>query len=116
MVIIDQVGVLTATQHGSGSVSDPASNILILNGNSADLAAELASITLTESVAGPDTIDVETYGAKGPLSDNQISVFAATLGQSLEICRFDQHIAGLGIGLRRAQYGYVPNRCFCDDK
>jgi hypothetical protein len=85
MVIIDQTGVLTATRYGSGNVSNPANNILILNGDSADLAAELTSVTLMEPNAGPDTIDVETYGIAGRLSDNQISVFAtASPGLSAE--------------------------------
>ena len=77
VVVIDQTGTLTASQHGSGTVSNLASNILILSGNSADVAAELSSIKLLEAYAGPDTIDVETYGSAGRLTDNQISVYAA---------------------------------------
>ena len=83
VVIIDQTGILSATPQGSGTVSKPASNILVLNGNSADLAAELNSLTLIEPNAGPDIIDIETYGGTGRLSDNQISVLASTPGQSV---------------------------------
>ena len=83
VVIIDQTGTLNAAQHGSGTVSKPASNILVLNGNSADLAAELNSLTLIEPNAGPDIIDIETYGGTGRLSDNQVSVLASTPGQSV---------------------------------
>jgi hypothetical protein len=83
VVIIDQTGTLKATVHGSGTESNEASNILILTGNSVDLAAELSSITLNEPNAGPDTIDIETFGTAGQLSDNQISVLAAATGQAL---------------------------------
>ncbi len=82
VVIIDQTGTLSATQHGAGTVSDPAANILVLSGNSADLAAELSSIKLTEGYSGPDMLDVETFGTAGQLSDNQISVLALQSGQS----------------------------------
>ena len=82
VVIIDQTGTLRATQHGSGTVSNQAPNILILNGNSADLSVELSSLTLNETCSGPDTIDVETFGSSGQLSDNQISVLALSEGQS----------------------------------
>ena len=83
VVIIDQTGILNAAQHGSGTVGKPASNILVLNGNSVDLAAELSSLTLIEPNAGPDIIDIEAYGGTGRLSDNQVSVLASTPGQSV---------------------------------
>ena len=83
VVIIDQTGILNATRHGSGTVSNLAGNILVLNGDSADLAAELNSLTLIEPSAGPDTIDIETYGGTGRLSDDQINVLAASPGQSV---------------------------------
>ena len=78
VVIIDQTGTLTATQSGAGTVSNLASNILVLSGDAADLAAELKSVVLLEANAGADTVDVETFGTQGRLSDNQISVFAAS--------------------------------------
>jgi hypothetical protein len=84
VVVVDQTGTLTATQFGSGSVSNPSSNILVLNGDSADLASELSSITVKEANSGPDTIDIETYGTAGRLSDNQITVLAAASGQSVD--------------------------------
>ena len=83
IVIIDQTGILNATQQGSGTVSKLAGNILVLNGNSADIAAELASLTVIEPNAGPDIIDVEAYGITGRLADNQISVLASNPGQSV---------------------------------
>jgi hypothetical protein len=82
VVLIDQTGTLTATQHGTGTVFKPAGNILVLSGNASDLAAELSSVELQESYAGPDTLDVETYGDYGRIADNQVAVYAAT-GQTV---------------------------------
>jgi hypothetical protein len=78
VVIIDQTGALKETQSGGGTVSNLAGNILVLSGDAADLAAELKSVTLYEVNGGADTVDIETFGTRGQLSDNQISVFAAS--------------------------------------
>jgi hypothetical protein len=83
IVIIDQSGTLTLTDGsgtsgtfgGSGTFSGSGSNILVLNGDTADLANALNAIALTENNAGPDTIDIETFSINGQLSDNQISMF-----------------------------------------
>ena len=83
VVLIGQTAALSATRYGSGTVSSPAANILVLSGNATDLELMLGSVLLTESNAGPDTIDVETYGQFGRLSDNQIAVLAAAVGQSV---------------------------------
>ena len=85
VVLIDQTGVLHATPKGGGTVFNQANNVLILTGNADDLASELSSITLNETNAGPDTIDVETYGSAGRLSDSQICVLAARPGQSVDV-------------------------------
>jgi hypothetical protein len=77
VVLIDQSGTLTATQSGAGTVSNLASNILVLSGDATDLAAELRSVGLYEANAGADTVDIETFGVQGQLSDTRISVFAA---------------------------------------
>lgn len=81
VVLISQAGILNATQHEHGTVSKISSNILILNGNSAEISAELSSVTLDEPNSGPDTIDVECFGALGQISENQISVLALADGQ-----------------------------------
>ena len=81
VVIIDQTGILDATQFGKGNVSKISSNILILNGDSTDISAEISSITLNEPYSGPDTINVECFGALGQLSDNQINILALADGQ-----------------------------------
>jgi hypothetical protein len=83
VVIVDQTGILRATQYGSGTVFNQANNILVLSGDTADLAAELSSITLNETSSGHDTIDIETYGTAGRLSDTQITVLATASGQSV---------------------------------
>jgi hypothetical protein len=94
VVVVDQTGTLSATQRGSGTVSNLANNILVLNGNSADLAAELDSITLNEANSGPDTIDIETYGTAGRLSDSQITVLAAATGQSVSAINATSELQG----------------------
>ena len=83
VVLIDQTGTLSAKASGTGSVSSSASNILILNGNSADLAAELASVTLFEGNAGADTLDIQIFNLAGRVLDQQISILAGTPGQSI---------------------------------
>ena len=82
VVLIDQTGSLTAQQHGGGTVSNSAGNILVLSGNASDLTAELGSIKLLEPTSGPDTIDIQTYGSTGRLTDNQVSVYA-TVGKTV---------------------------------
>ena len=77
VVLIDQSGTLSATAHGSGTVTHVASNILVLDGDATDLAAELASFTVEETLSGPDTLDVQVFGLSGRLSDNQIALYAA---------------------------------------
>jgi hypothetical protein len=83
MVLIDQSGTLAATAHGSGTVSRSAPNILVLGGNATDLTAELSSLTVTEQNAGPDTIDVQTFGIAGRLTDSQINLLALPSGPSV---------------------------------
>nr|WP_294518281.1 hypothetical protein [uncultured Rhodopila sp.] len=78
VVIIDQTGTLSASQIGSGTVSRIAGNILVLTGNASDLSAELATLSIYEANAGPDTVDVEAWGAQGRLSDDQIQVVATS--------------------------------------
>jgi hypothetical protein len=66
----------SGTFGNSGTFSGEGSNILILSGDTADLANALGSILVSESASGPDTIDIKTFGTNGQLSDNQISIFA----------------------------------------
>ena len=74
LVLIDQTGKLSAKASGHGTVSGVGTTQLILTGNSADIIAELATLTVTEPVAGPDSIDIEAFGINGRLSDSQISL------------------------------------------
>ena len=46
-------------------------NELILNGGSADIESELKSRLVTETATGPDTIDIEVFGANGHLGNFQ---------------------------------------------
>ncbi len=82
VVITDQTGELSAQRSGSGTVSGGGTNLLILNGNSADVAAELQSLTVVEPTAGPDSIDIETFGINGRLSDSQISLISLTVART----------------------------------
>jgi hypothetical protein len=53
VVLIDQTGTLSATPFGEATVSHNGPNIAILNGTPDDVAAELASLTINQAVAGP---------------------------------------------------------------
>jgi hypothetical protein len=76
VVITDQTGKLSARQSGAATVTGNGTNQLILNGGSADVAAALRSLTVIEQFAGPDSIDIETFGINGRLSDRQVSLLA----------------------------------------
>ena len=75
----------SGTFGSSGTFSGAGSNILVLNGTTADLAMALKTIVITAGQAGPDTIDIETYGTSGILSDNQISVFATNSSTTADV-------------------------------
>jgi hypothetical protein len=83
VVLIDQTGSLGATPSGSATVSHDGANTLILNGTPADVAAELASLTIDETVAGPDSIDVEAFGNTGRVAGGTIDVLATSANGSL---------------------------------
>jgi hypothetical protein len=73
-VLLTETGVLTAATSGTGSVSGTGSNELILNGTYDEVAAELRTVTVTGTASGPDTIDIELFGANGRLATSQIPV------------------------------------------
>jgi hypothetical protein len=81
VVLIDETGLLSATAQGTGMVLGAGTNELTLNGTSADVTAELRTLTLTETANGPDSIDIEAFGANGRLADAQIAVLALPAGQ-----------------------------------
>ena len=81
VVLIDETGLLSATAQGAGMVLGAGTNALILNGTSDDVMAELRTLTLTETANGPDSIDIEAFGANGRLADAQIAVLALPAGQ-----------------------------------
>jgi len=95
-VLIDQTGTLAATEYGCGTVSGTGTNVLALSGTAADLAAELASVSLLEANAGPDTLDIELFGAQGQVSDNQIAVLALPAGQATGQTSIDASNAAQG--------------------
>ena len=76
IVIIDNTGQLSATASGAATVSGAGTNRLILNGNSVELAAELSTVRVIEPVSGPDTVDIEAFGANGRLADRQIQLLS----------------------------------------
>jgi hypothetical protein len=76
VVLIDQTGTLSATQHGGATVGGNGANELILNGTPADVEAELATLTIREAVSGPDSIDVEVFGSSGRVGGGTIAVLA----------------------------------------
>ena len=76
IVLIDETGLLSATPAAGGTVSGAGSNELILNGDAGAISAELETLSVTETVSGPDSIDIEAFGANGRLADGQITVLA----------------------------------------
>jgi Tryptophan-rich Synechocystis species C-terminal domain len=78
IVINDQTGLLTATASGSGTVTGNGTTTLVLDGDSTDISAELQSLKVTEPVAGPDLIDVESFDNTGRTSDAQVFVVAGS--------------------------------------
>jgi hypothetical protein len=83
VVLIDQTGTLSATPFGAATVGHDGANTLILNGTPAGVAAELASLTIDEAVAGPDSIDVEVFGSTGRVAGGTIDVLATSTGESM---------------------------------
>src|ERR1700722_7989315 len=83
VVLIDETGVLSAAAQGTGTVLGAGTNDLILNGTSAEVMAELKTLTLTETVNGPDSIDIEAFGVNGRLADAQIAVLALPPGHGI---------------------------------
>ena len=78
VVLIDLAGTLSATQVGGATVTRNGPNILILNGTPADVAAELATLTLEADVAGPDSIDVEVFGRSGRIGGGSVPILATS--------------------------------------
>jgi trimeric autotransporter adhesin len=76
VVLIDQTGTLSATQHGGATVGGNGANELILDGTPGDVEAELATLTISETVSGPDSIDVEVFGSSGRVGGGTIAVLA----------------------------------------
>ncbi|MDR3535636.1 MAG: DUF4214 domain-containing protein [Acetobacteraceae bacterium] len=76
VVIMDLTGQLSTQQVGGATVTGNGSTQLVLNGTYSDVSAELASLGVSESAAGPDTIDIEVFGANGRLADSQITAFS----------------------------------------
>ncbi len=74
VILIDQTGTLSATQHGAATVSSNGPNVLVLNGTPSDVQSELASVMLDETVPGPDSIDVEVFGNSGRVAGGTIAV------------------------------------------
>jgi hypothetical protein len=95
VVLIDETGDLSATAQGAGTVSGAGTNELILNGTFADVMAELHTLTLTETADGPDSIDIELFGANGRLADAQMAVLAlpAGVGSGLQTYEFSPQAA-----------------------
>jgi Ca2+-binding RTX toxin-like protein len=85
VVLIDETGLLSAAAQGSGMVLGAGTNELILNGTSAEVMAELKTLTLTETADGPDSIDIEAFGANGRLADAQIAILALSAGQGTQL-------------------------------
>jgi predicted Zn-dependent protease len=74
VVLLANTGLLTASSAGAATVTGNGTGELVLNGTPSDIAAELDSVTVTEPTAGSDTIDVETFGLYGQISDLTINV------------------------------------------
>lgn len=76
VVITADTAVFNTNGSGSGTVTGNGTGTIILDGTQADINAELAGLQITEPVSGPDTVDIEVFGANGRINDTQISVLS----------------------------------------
>ena len=76
IVLMSTTGLLYANPSGSATVGGSGTTKLVLNGNLADLATILSGLSVSEGFKGPDSLDIEVFGASGRLSDTQLTLFA----------------------------------------
>ena len=74
VVLVDLNGGLSAQQKGSGTVGGNGSNELALSGTAADINAELATVAVTATASGDDTLDIESFDGLGQINDTQVSM------------------------------------------
>lgn len=83
VVLVDQTGTLSVT--GTACAQEilnggTAFNELVLYGSAAEVTAALATLSVSEPSAGPDTIDVEVFGADGRAAGGTIAVLGTSSG------------------------------------
>ncbi|MBN8872532.1 MAG: hypothetical protein J0H67_06830 [Rhodospirillales bacterium] len=76
VVVVAGTSLLTARAAGGATVSGSGTGRLVLEGTRADLAATIASLTVTTPFAGPDSLDIEVFGAEGRLATGQLPLFS----------------------------------------
>ncbi|OJW24933.1 MAG: hypothetical protein BGO51_12725, partial [Rhodospirillales bacterium 69-11] len=86
VVIVAGTGLLTVRAAGGAAVSGSGSGRLLIEGTRADLAATLASLSVTAPFAGPDSLDIEVFGAQGRLATGQLPLFSGVVpGQTVTV-------------------------------
>lgn len=83
VVLIDQTGTLsvTGTACSQEILNDGTPfNELVLYGSPAAVTAALTTLTISDPSAGPDTIDVEVFGADGMAAGGTVAVLATNTG------------------------------------
>ena len=76
VVLMSSTGLLYADPAGAATVTGSGTTKLVLNGNLADLNAIINRLSVSEGFQGPDSLDIEVFGASGRLSDTQLTLFA----------------------------------------
>jgi len=80
VVITANSAMFSARACGEGVISGSGTTTIVLDGTQADINAMLQTLSMSEPVGGPDTLDIEIFGVNGRLADQQISVLATPSG------------------------------------
>ena len=74
VVIIDETGILNVKNLENTSIIGNGTNKIIIDGYYSEVSAELNTLSVYDHTTGPGSINIETFGENGRLSNTQIQV------------------------------------------